>query len=125
MSDNGKIVTARKDGIYINQFNMSSLSEIYIKKETLETLLKTVNAKGEKGVSLTISIGDETNQYGQNLSGFVSQTKEQREAKKDKFYVGNGKVFWTDGKITKAEARQQEQGQTQQQPTAEDEVLPF
>ena len=125
MSDNGKIVTARKDGIYINQFNMSSLSEIYIKKETLETLLKTVNAKGEKGVSLTISIGDETNQYGQNLSGFVSQTKEQREAKKDKFYVGNGKVFWTDGKITKAEARQQEQVQTQQQPTAEDEVLPF
>lgn len=104
---------------------MSSLSEIYIKKETLETLLKTVNTKGEKGVSLTISIGDETNQYGQNLSGFVSQTKEQREAKKDKFYVGNGKVFWTDGKITKAEAKQQDQGQSTQQPTAEDEVLPF
>jgi hypothetical protein len=104
---------------------MSSLSEIYIKKETLETLLKTVNAKGEKGVSLTISIGDETNQYGQNLSGFVSQTKEQREAQTTKYYVGNGKVFWTNGTITKAEAKQKEQSSQEPiQNNAPDE-LPF
>jgi hypothetical protein len=104
---------------------MSSLSEIYIKKETLETLLKTVNAKGEKGVSLTISIGDETNQYGQNVSGFVSQTKEQREAQTPKYYVGNGKVFWTDGKITKADAKQQEQ--SRQDPVKDNgsDELPF
>jgi hypothetical protein len=104
---------------------MSSLSEIYIKKETLETLLKTVNAKGEKGVSITISIGDETNQYGQNLSGFVSQTKEQREAQTPKYYVGNGKVFWTNGTITKAEVKQQEQSSQEPiQNNAPDE-LPF
>jgi hypothetical protein len=84
---------------------MSSLSEIYIKRETLETLLKVVNTKGEKGVSITVSIGEETNQWGQNLSAFVSQNKEQREAKKDKFYVGNGKCFWTDGKISVAERK--------------------
>ena len=101
---------------------MSSLSEIYIKKEVLETMLKTVIAKNEKGVSITISINDETNQYGQNLSGFVSQTKEQREAKKDKFYVGNGKVFWTDGKITKPEAKPQGQ---QSAPQEEEGILPF
>ena len=101
---------------------MSSLSEIYIKKEVLETMLKTVIAKNQKGVSITISINDETNQYGQNLSGFVSQTKEQREAKKDKFYVGNGKVFWTDGKITKPEAKQQDQ---QSAPQEEEGILPF
>ena len=78
---------------------MSSLSSIYIKKEVLETLLKAVTKKKEKGVEITISINEEANQYGQNLSAYVAQTKEQREAKKDKFYVGNGKVFWTDGKI--------------------------
>ena len=78
---------------------MSSLSSIYIKKEVLETLLKVVSKKEEKGVEITISINEEANQYGQNLSAYVAQTKEQREAKKDKFYVGNGKVFWTDGKI--------------------------
>jgi hypothetical protein len=93
--------------IHINQTkNMSSLSEIYLKKETLETLLKTVTAKGENGVSITISTSDETNNYGQNVTGFVSQTKEQREAKAGKYYVGNGKVFWTDGKITVAKKKE-------------------
>lgn len=81
---------------------MASLLDIYMKKETLQTLLKTVEAKGEKGVSITLSVNDETNDYGQNVSGFVSQSKEDREAKKKKFFVGNGKVFWSDGKITKA-----------------------
>lgn len=81
---------------------MASLSSLYIKKEVLETLLKVVNQKGEKGLDITISTNEESNQYGQNISAYVSQTKEQREAKKDKFYVGNGKVFWTDGKITLA-----------------------
>ena len=103
---------------------MSSLSEIYIKKEVLETMLKTVIAKNEKGVSITISINDEVNQYGQNLSGFVSQTKEQREAKKDKFYVGNGKVFWHDGKIFKPEAKPKEVQETVP-PEAFDDELPF
>ena len=85
---------------------MSSLSEIYLKKEVLETLLKTITAKGENGVSITISTSDETNNYGQNVTSFVSQTKEQREAKANKYYVGNGKVFWTDGKITVAKKKE-------------------
>ena len=42
---------------------MSSLSSLYIKKEVLETLLKVVNQKGEKGVDITISINEESNQY--------------------------------------------------------------
>jgi hypothetical protein len=78
---------------------MSSLSNIYIKVETLETLLKVVKAKAEKGISIDLSISDEANKYEQNVTAYVSQTKEQREAKKEKFYVGNGKTFWTDGKI--------------------------
>lgn len=86
---------------------MSSLSSIWIKKEVLETLLKTVEKKGEKGVSIDISISDETNQYGQNITAYVSQTKEEREAKKERYYVGNGKNFWNDGKITVAERKEQ------------------
>lgn len=78
---------------------MSSLSSIWIKKETLEILLKTVNQKNLKGVDITVSINDEENSYGQNITSFVSQTKEDREAKKPRFYVANGKTFWTDGKI--------------------------
>lgn len=85
---------------------MSSLSNIYIKVETLETLLNVVKKKGEKGVSIDISINEQTNDYGQNLSAYVSQTKEQREEKKPKFYVGNGKVYWTDGKIEVAKKKE-------------------
>ena len=87
-------------------------------------MYETLEKKGEKGVSLTISINDETNQYGQNLSGWVSQTKEDREAKKPRFFVGNGKCFWTDGKITKAE-QQQSNVVDAEVVEEEDDDLPF
>jgi hypothetical protein len=41
-----------------------------------------------------------------NVSAFVSQNKEERDSKKEKFYVGNGRVFWTDGNISVAEQPQ-------------------
>lgn len=78
---------------------MSLLADIYIKKETLEVLLKTIEKKGDKAISITVSVEDEAGNYDQNLSAYVSQSKEDREAKKNKFYVGNGKVFWNNGKV--------------------------
>jgi len=105
---------------------MAVLADMWIKKETLKTLLDTVSKKGENGVALTIAINDETNQWGQNLSSYVSQTKEQREAKADRYYTGNGKVFWTDGKITRAE--KQEEVSTNASPEVieeEEDDLPF
>lgn len=105
---------------------MSSLSEIYIKKETLQTLLDVVTKKGEKGVSITISTSDESNQWGQNVAAYVSQTKEQREEKKPRFYTGNGRVFWNDGKITNG-VKPEEQTSTQSDPVTSpgDDQLPF
>lgn len=87
---------------------MSALHDIYVKKSVLKELYQTLEKKGENGVSLTISISDETNKYGQNVSSWVSQTKEQREAKKERYFVGNGKVFWTDGNIQVAEKKEPE-----------------
>lgn len=105
---------------------MAALADIYIKKETLETLLKTIQAKQEKGVAITISLNDETNSYGQNVSSFVSQSKEDREAQKKKFYVGNGKVFWHNDKITKAEQQQSQPRPIQEVQSSHDvEPLPF
>ena len=79
---------------------MASLSEIYLKKSTLETIIKALNAKQGKdaeGVKLTISLSDQTNNFGQNVSAYVAQTKEQRDAKTPLFYVDNGKTFWSKG----------------------------
>ena len=69
---------------------------------------KFVKAKnGKVYYNFTVSVNDETNQYGQNVSAFDSMTKEEREAGKNKTYIGNGKVVWTDGSIVVAE-RQEE-----------------
>lgn len=80
--------------------NMSSLAQIYIKKETMETIVRTLNAKGVSGIGITIGINDDSDQYGNNVAAWVSQTKEDREAKKPRYYVGNGAVYFTkDGTI--------------------------
>ena len=55
--------------------------------------------------NFTIGVNDESNQYGQNVSATDSQTKEEREAKKAKTYLGNGNVVWTDGNIKVADKK--------------------
>ena len=73
---------------------MAALAEVSIK-----------NAQGE-WEKFTINISDTTDKYGNNVSMFKSQTKEEREEKVPRTYVGNGKVFWTDGNIVKAEKKE-------------------
>jgi hypothetical protein len=105
---------------------MASLSEIYVKKSTLETILKVLNAKQGKdaeGVKLTISLSDQTNNYGQNVTAYVAQTKEQREAKKPIFYVGNGKTFWSKGETPVPQREQPTQAT--QTTTAGNDEMPF
>ena len=107
---------------------MASLSEIYVKKSTLETILKALNAKLGKegeGVKLTISLSDQTNKFGQNVSAYVSQTKEQRDADTPKFYVGNGKTFWSKGE-TPCPQREEPKQEPKPVTSANDETdLPF
>ena len=45
------------------------------------------------------SISDYFDLNGNNIKFFEMQTKEEREQKKPKNYVFNGKVVWTDGII--------------------------
>jgi len=79
---------------------MSSLNSLYVKTETFKTLYETLKKKGVEGTELIIAISDRGNKYGKNVSAYVSQSKEDRENKKEKFSVGFGNTFWTDGKIS-------------------------
>lgn len=102
---------------------MASLSEIFVKKETLETLLSVLSkktGKDAKGIKLTISLSDEAKNYGQNVSAYVSQTKEQRDAKNPVFYVGNGKTFWTKGETPIPKKENNEQNNTSKSQGDED-----
>lgn len=61
----------------------------------LETLLELAKRNG-KGIATTISINDKVDNYGNNVTEWVSQTKEEREAKANRIYSGNGKVVFID-----------------------------
>lgn len=65
--------------------------------------------KGTDGkyINYTASINDELDKFGNNVAITLQQTKEQREAKEKKVYVGNGKVAWTDGKIQVAKKEEE------------------
>ena len=71
--------------------------------------------------NLTMSVNDET-RYGNNVGVYVSQTQEEREAKKPRTYIGNGQVAWTDGNIVKAEREEAKEVVTQEAETSD---LPF
>lgn len=99
--------------------------EFYMKRETLQTLLDVVTKKGEKGVAITGFTKDESDQYGNNFSGWVKQSKEDSEAKKDRFFVANGKVFWSDGKVTVASKQEQKPVSKQVVEDDSGDLLPF
>jgi hypothetical protein len=86
---------------------MASLLSVSI---NVADLPKEKFVQGKKGTyyNFTISVNDDTNQFGQNVSLFDSQTKEEREAKKAKTYIGNGSVIWTNGTSVVAERQEKE-----------------
>jgi hypothetical protein len=84
--------------------------------------------KGKKGnyLGITITINDEVDNYGNQGPVVVEQTKEERDAKVAKIYLGNIKVVWTNG-TNVATAPRDDQGQAQSiTPAAsEPDDLPF
>ena len=84
---------------------------------------------GKKGkyLPITITLNDELDQFGNQGPVVVEQTKEEREAKEPKTYLGNVKVVWTNGKFPEKIPFEQSQGQPQNvQPTqGVSEDVPF
>jgi hypothetical protein len=101
---------------------MSALINFSLRVDKLPKEKFVAGKDGAHYYNGTISINDETNEWGQNVSIIDSQTKEERDAKKPKTYLGNGKVVWNDGKITNAVKTEKEQAAVAV--TAEDD-LPF
>jgi len=76
----------------------------------VDKLPKEKFIKGKNGAvfyNFTVSVQDET-RYGNNVAFMDSQTKEERDAKMPKNYLGNGKVVWTDGTVTLAEREEKQ-----------------
>jgi len=64
----------------------------------LDKIDKSKIIKGKNNwLPLTLAINDEVDQYGNQGPVYHSQSKEEREAKQDRTFLGNAKVIWTNG----------------------------
>jgi len=74
---------------------MASINNVSINLNKIDKSRIKDDGKGGKWLSLDIGINDELDKYNNNVSVAVSQTKDEREAKEKKTYLGNGKTVWT------------------------------
>ncbi len=90
---------------------------------------KIIEGKKGKYLPITITVNDEPDQFGNQGPVCIEQSKEEREAKVAKTYLGNVKVLWTNGtfpeKIPYEGTAAPQQPQTKPQPVAADPDLPF
>ena len=87
---------------------------------------KIIEGKKGKYYPVTVVINNEVGEYGDSGYIMTEQTKEQREAKEAKNYLGNVKVIWTDGQnVSTADQPTQAAMQMQQPVQTEEPDLPF
>jgi len=92
----------------------------------LNTIPKDKIFVGKKGkyLPITITLNDELDQFGNQGPVVVEQTKEERDAKAPKTYLGNVKVVWTNGSNVEPAPRDN-QSAPAPAPAAAEEDLPF
>ena len=87
---------------------------------------KIIVGKKGKYLPIAITLNDEPDQFGNQGPVIVEQTKDERDAKAAKTYLGNVKVVWTNGtfpdKIPYEANGQQQQAKPQ---AAAEPDLPF
>ena len=91
---------------------------------------KIIDGKKGKYLPITITLNDETDQFGNQGPVVVSQSKEEREGKVEKVYLGNVKVVWTNGENVAAAPRDggpapATQAAAPQAPAEVEDDLPF
>ena len=85
---------------------------------------KIIIGKKGKYLPITITLNDEVDQFGNQGPVVVEQTKEERDAKAPKTYLGNVKVVWTDGNNVNTAPRDNNSAPATA-PAATEEDLPF
>jgi hypothetical protein len=91
---------------------------------------KIIDGKKGKYLPITITVNDDADTFGNQGPIIVAQSKEERESKEPKVYLGNVKVAWTDGKMTKADdpgysSREATKATAKPITVADDDDLPF
>jgi len=66
---------------------------------------KIITGKKGKYLPITITVNDDLDQFGNQGPICVDQSKEERDSKEAKTYLGNVKVVWTNGENVEAAPR--------------------
>ena len=85
---------------------------------------KIITGKKGKYLPIAITLNNEPDQFGNQGPIIVEQTKDERDAKAQKTYLGNVKVVWTDGNNVDAAPRENVPAQ-KPQAQVENTDLPF
>ena len=86
---------------------------------------KIIDGKKGKYLPITLTLNDEVDNYGNNGPVIVAQSKEEREAKVAKVYLGNATVAWTNGQNVEPAPREGQPQQRQTAPAPVEDDLPF
>tara|TARA_B110000285_G_scaffold50775_1_gene57693 strand:+ start:53 stop:364 length:312 start_codon:yes stop_codon:yes gene_type:complete len=86
---------------------------------------KIIIGKKGKYLPITITINDEVDQFGNQGPVIVDQTKEEREGKAPKTYLGNVKVVWTNGDNVSAAPREEAPNHSKAAQVGPPDDLPF
>jgi hypothetical protein len=90
----------------------------------LSNIDKSKVIEGKK-VPIVITLNDDVDQFGNQGPIVISQTKEERESKAAKTYLGNVQVVWTNGENVAAAPRADQPKAAEFVAEAGDDDLPF
>jgi hypothetical protein len=88
---------------------MASIIKTSINLDQIDKSKIYIGKKG-KYLPVTITLNDELDNFGNNGPIIIEQSKEEREAKTPKVYLGNVKVVWTNGSNVAVPPRDDAQG---------------
>ena len=90
-------------------YTMASIIKTSINLDSIDKT-KIINGKKGKYLPIVITLNDEVDQFGNQGPVIIEQSKEEREAKAAKIYLGNVKVVWSNGQNVDAAPREGQQG---------------
>lgn len=73
---------------------MSQVLSLSICVSDIDKSKLTTGKNGKLYLALTVGVNDEKNKFGNDVAAWTTQSKEEREAKAERKYLGNGEVVW-------------------------------
>ena len=86
---------------------------------------KIIDGKKGKYLPITIAVNDEIDNFGNQGPITVAQSKEERDAKEPKTYLGNVRVVWTNGEFPQPAPREGQPQQQGKEQAVQQDDLPF